>query len=1334
MRARHPDAYALLLIVAAVLAVNATALTGWLDPDPMLVLSGLAHAGKAGLLPGGPGWTDPNIGTTTQALGHLSALNLLGGAMPWWNPYSGVGLPLAAAMQPSSLFLPFVLLLAFQKGVLWLKISMQIVAGAATYGLLRQLNLARLAALAGGLIFAMNGTFGWHGAYAPALPPAFLPLILLGVELATARARARRPGGVLALAAGLAWSLYAGFPETAYVDGLLAGAWSLLRVLEPDSAGRRLAVLGRIAAGGVLGLLLAAPILLAFGEYMHSSTMGLRTIGFGAFAYPPRFTALPFFPHVFGLPSGLWVEDRAHALANVFDLNGGWLGLAVAFLATLAALTPGRRRGLRWLLAGWIVVSFLKTLAVPGMTALVNLIPGAALIPWFRYGPPAWEMAAAVLAAMAIDDWRRATAPAPWRAVLAGVLVLAAAGAALAAGGPVFRSLLQSIPQYGWYLGASVAGGLAALAAVAFVWRRRPHGRWPAAMLAAATLEAAVLFATPMLAGRRDIRLDVDTVAFLQRNLGLQRFVSWDSIQANYGAYWRIAGLNYEYIPIPPNWFDHVQASLYPGPAMFIFAWRGQQPTGPDGNPLSPEALRALVATYEADAVKYVVVRAGLAGFEAPVGTASTGPPNAFMLPPDSWLSGSVAGADLRDGTLRGVRVLLGTYGGVSTGRLELELCAGEICSRGSADLSDAPDNASLPVALDPALAMRAGEAVRWRIGHHGGSTGVAVWLAPDPPGTGPGLASPWGPQPGRPVFAFDYGPVAGAPRLVFTGRSAEVWELPGPKPYFEVSGGPCRLERVGRESLDTRCDAPAELLRRELFYPGWTVQVNGMDAPVAGDGIFQRVELPGGPAQVRFAYAPPFIGFAYGLFVLGVAGLLQGPVRRWPQTRASLRRGVDLAVAVALHGGAAAAQAVLTVGTAAPGAVRAGLSARTALLAGFALLVALRMPSIWPYGRLWAEEGTFYLAYAWKEPLTDGLFAVHTGYMNLPASVATTLAVHLVALQHVPLFTVLVALALQLCPAVLLAVSGIRWLDDWRVLALALLVMAVPPFAEEVWLNTITSQFHIMLALAIILAAPPGRGVVQGLQGTVLMLAPLCGPGGGMLLPLYLLRAWSDRSRARLMQALLLFPGALVQVLTVLSHPEPARMIGLNLRLVLPAITARQVILPLTGPFGLRRFTLGWEAAFAAGVLPWWPAIVAVAAFGALAVLVWKCRDAPTRWLFAAAMVLMLGSYAAALTPEGPAQLLVIGFGNRYYFAPAVLVGLVLLGVALTGAPAGRVAGRVLVAWLLVIGVAWYPRAGAFYAHGPRWPDEVARWQADPTYAIGIWPADWGVTLARRP
>jgi uncharacterized membrane protein YfhO len=71
-------------------------------------------------------------------------------------------------------------------------------------------------------------------------------------------------------------------------------------------------------------------------------------------------------------------------------------------------------------------------------------------------------------------------------------------------------------------------------------------------------------------------------------------------------------------------------------------------------------------------------------------------------------------------------------------------------------------------------------------------------------------------------------------------------------------------------------CAEPATLIRRELFFPGWTATVNGMAATItARDEICQTVQLPKGVSEVRFRYAPPHINWAWAAMWLGLAGLV---------------------------------------------------------------------------------------------------------------------------------------------------------------------------------------------------------------------------------------------------------------------------------------------------------------------------------------------------------------------------------------------------------------------------------------------------------------------------
>jgi hypothetical protein len=78
------------------------------------------------------------------------------------------------------------------------------------------------------------------------------------------------------------------------------------------------------------------------------------------------------------------------------------------------------------------------------------------------------------------------------------------------------------------------------------------------------------------------------------------------------------------------------------------------------------------------------------------------------------------------------------------------------------------------------------------------------------------------------------------------------------------------------REDVTAECLAPATLLRRELYMPGWEVTVNEAAAvAVRQAGIFESVALPLGRSQVRYHFSPPYVEFGWAASIVGMAGLI---------------------------------------------------------------------------------------------------------------------------------------------------------------------------------------------------------------------------------------------------------------------------------------------------------------------------------------------------------------------------------------------------------------------------------------------------------------------------
>src|ERR1019366_10777211 len=143
------------------------------------------------------------------------------------------------------------LLLALAGGLLWSTVCLGIIAGVSTYLLLRRLSLPNVIAAGLGVVFALNGTFAWLG-NAVLNPVAFLPMLVLGVELIFDSASSNSKRGWYIAAIALALSIYAGFPEVAYFDALFGGAWAIVRLFSLPSD-RRLRALRRLGLGGIVG-------------------------------------------------------------------------------------------------------------------------------------------------------------------------------------------------------------------------------------------------------------------------------------------------------------------------------------------------------------------------------------------------------------------------------------------------------------------------------------------------------------------------------------------------------------------------------------------------------------------------------------------------------------------------------------------------------------------------------------------------------------------------------------------------------------------------------------------------------------------------------------------------------------------------------------------------------------------------------------------------------------------------------------------------------------------------------------------------------------------------
>ncbi len=623
LAARSSHLMPLACITAAVLVANAPAILHLVTANPLVINAYLTPPPTNGWLPGLP-YIDPNAGYTTQALGHLAALDWLHGHIPWWNPFEGIGTPLAGEMQ-SGAFFPLTLVLALHQGMLVMQLALEAFTGWTAYALVRRLGVGRTLSTAGGVAFGLCGTYAWL-AHAPIRPVALLPLSLLGVERAITAARQQRRGGWQLLALALALSILAGFPETTLIDGLFVAWWAILRTAGPGRHRWRSITL-KLGAGVVTGVALAAPLLVAFTDYLPRADKGSLVGGFSNVSLAPAGLTQLVLPYSLGPIFGFHSTTAVDTISLQWGSVGGFL-TATVIAGGLVGLLGKRLRVLRIGLGLWILVCLLRTYGFPPVVHILAAAPGLKDTAFYRYAPPTWELAVVILAALGLDDIARARTPR--LTLVAGAVVTAVLGAwAAVTAWPLLTHAAAATPDMGAHRHIYAAGSLVAavvllaVLAVGGWWaagrRGRPHAAGRTAdpdrqqrarrrgrllMAGVLSLESVLLVGFTYLSAPKPTPLQTASVSWLQAHLGTYRFATLGPIQPNYGSYFGIAQVNVDDLPSPKAWTNYIAASLDPNAPTHNFS--GGNAVDPHG--LTPaQALTAFLPEYEGVGVRYVI-------------------------------------------------------------------------------------------------------------------------------------------------------------------------------------------------------------------------------------------------------------------------------------------------------------------------------------------------------------------------------------------------------------------------------------------------------------------------------------------------------------------------------------------------------------------------------------------------------------------------------------------------------------------------------------------------------------------------------------------------------
>ena len=384
-------------------------------------------------------------------------------------------------------------------------------------GFFTYLFLVRLSppsALLGSIFYMFSGALVWWIQKEEFMNTAMLiPVYLWAIERAVT-SRSARDLALLGLSTGLV--LLAGQPEMALYVGLLGAAYALFRLrLLPVSTGERLWRLLKVGGASLLGMGLAAPLLLLLYELVRNGftlhplggTMGVQD------PTPRSWVIALFVPTFFDYP----IPERITPMNGVWDYVGGYTGVLAPVLALAGLVRRGPHRPflLFFLLAGTVVL--LKNFGVKPFLWM-GYLPLLDQVWSNRWAAPVWNFSLAVAGALGASglfrgvpheekeqspSFNRLVYPSETALILAMAVLVLFLGLSIQGGWDLYRRVVSAhwlagagliSPMEKGYLFPAVVGGILVatatlLTAFWLINARSSLPGWRVALLTLALLE-----------------------------------------------------------------------------------------------------------------------------------------------------------------------------------------------------------------------------------------------------------------------------------------------------------------------------------------------------------------------------------------------------------------------------------------------------------------------------------------------------------------------------------------------------------------------------------------------------------------------------------------------------------------------------------------------------------------------------------------------------------------------------------------------------------------------------------------------------------------------------
>lgn len=199
-------------------------------------------------------------------------------------------------------------------------------------------------------------------------------------------------------------------------------------------------------------------------------------------------------------------------------------------------------------------------------------------------------------------------------------------------------------------------------------------------------------------------------------------------------------------------------------------------------------------------------------------------------------------------------------------------------------------------------------------------------------------------------------------------------------------------------------------------------------------------------------------------------------------------------------------------------------------------LFIVYRAPYLLLYPRLWAEEGKLFYEFALHHSTWDIFTTVHVGYITLFNNIVSALQAKVFLAESAATVSTYIGFLVQLVPVYVITFTSNKFWDTpfKKILCTFIVIVVMVP---ELWLNTTNSHFVFGLVtfLIMIISTPQLSLIQKHLFRLFLFIGGLSGPASIIFTPVFLLKAYLEKSKEKYIQAGIISVCAITQVVVIL-------------------------------------------------------------------------------------------------------------------------------------------------------------------------------------------------------